>query len=206
MTKRTLMIGARLVFGVLTLVAIGVQLVTLLRLGAFNPLNFFSYFTNLSNIFAAIVLLVGAAYLIRRREPTPTEDLIRGASVVAMAIVGIVFSVLLRDVDLGHLLPWVNLVLHYIMPVVVVADWLILPPKSKLSFGQTTYWLIYPLIYLVYTLIRGPIAKFYPYPFLDPAHAGGYGGVALYCVAIFGVFLVVGALLRFLGNTLTRRV
>lgn len=46
-----------------------------------------------------------------------------------MALVGIVFGALLRDVDLGDLLPWVNTVHHYIMPVVVVLDWLYQPPK-----------------------------------------------------------------------------
>jgi hypothetical protein len=35
---------------------------------------------------------------------------------------------------------------------------------------------------------------------LNPATAGGYGGVALYCVAIFVAFLVVGAGLIALGN------
>jgi hypothetical protein len=123
-----------------------------------------------------------------------------------MAIVGIVFSILLRDVDLGHLLPWINTVLHYIMPLVVVADWLILPPKSRLTFGRAAYSLVYPLVYLVYVLIRGAIVGFYPYPFLNPAQVGGYGVVALYCVAIFVTFLIVGGILLYLGNTLKRHV
>jgi len=45
-----------------------------------------------------------------------------------MAIVGIVYGILLRDEDLGALLPWINVVLHYVMPVVVVLDWLYQPP------------------------------------------------------------------------------
>jgi hypothetical protein len=117
-----------------------------------------------------------------------------------MVIVFIVYGVLLRDICLGNLQPWVNTVIHYIFPLVVLADWLYQPPKSTLRFGQMGYWLIYPLIYLVYTLIRGASVGFYPYPFLNPATAGGYGGVALYCVAIFAAFLIVGAGLIALGN------
>lgn len=209
--QRFFLIVARMFFGALTLVAVGAQLVIHIQHN-FSVLNFFSYFTNLSNIFASIVFIVGAVYLLEHREPTPAEDIIRGASVVAMAIVGIVFSALLQDTDLGTLAPWVNVVVHYIMPIAVVVDWLYQSPKSRLSLKQLPYWLIYPLLYLVYTLIRGPIAKFYPYPFLNPnpdpvQHtAGSYGGVALYCIAIFVAFLVVGGILLWLGNTIKHRV
>ncbi|MGH2515860.1 MAG: Pr6Pr family membrane protein [Ktedonobacterales bacterium] len=203
MSDRSVLIVGRLFFGLLTLAAILTQFVVHLRHG-FDVVNFFGYFTNLSNIFAAVVFLAGAVYLLQRREPTQTENLVRGASVAAMAVVGIVFAILLRDEDLGTLLPWVNTVLHIIMPVVVVVDWLYAPPKTILAVRQAGYWLIYPLLYLVYTLIRGAIVGFYPYPFLNPAKAGGYGVVALYCIAIFVVFLVVSWLLITLGNALKR--
>jgi hypothetical protein len=205
MTKRGLLSGGRLIFGLLTLIAIGYQLTVHASYG-FDVVNFFSYFTNLSNIFAAVVLLIGAVYLIQGRAPTANQEAIRGASVVAMAIVGVVFSVLLRNEDLGTLAPWVNFVLHYLMPVVVVVDWLVQPPTTPMGTRQIAYWLIYPFLYLVYTIIRGPQAKFYPYPFLNPAKVGGYGGVALYSLAIFVMFLVFGGILAYLANRLSRKV
>ena len=204
-TKRTVLILARLFFGLLTLAAIITQLSIQVQMG-FSIVNFFSYFTNLSNIFALIVLLAGAFFLIQRREPMPTYDLIRGASVVGMALVGIVFGVLLRDEDLGSLLPWVNFVLHYLMPVVMVADWLYDPPKTRLVFAQTWRWLIFPFLYLVYSLIRGSIVGFYAYPFFNPAKSGGYGGVALYCIAILVVFLILIWLIMLIGNLRNRSV
>jgi hypothetical protein len=202
MARRYALIAARMLFGGLTLAAVITQLLYLVQLGVLNPVNFISYFTNLSNIFASVVFIIGAIFLLQRREPTPAQDIIRGASVAAMIIVGIVYAFLLQGEELGHLLPWVNVVTHIVMPLAVLADWIVQPPRSALKFGQIGYWLIYPLIYLVYTLIRGAIVGFYPYPFLNPAKAGGYGVVALYCVAIFVVFLVVGALLIVLGNWL----
>ena len=178
MPKRNILIAIRLLFGLLTLGAIVTQLVLHVHSG-FNVVNFFSYFTNLSNIFAAVVMIVGAIALFNRRQPTPTDDIIRGTSVVCMALVGIVFSVLLRNEDLGNLLPWVNIVLHYIMPVVVVLEWLIQPPHSELEVNQVVYWLIYPLMYLAYSIIRGAIMGFYAYPFFNPGRVGGYSGVFL---------------------------
>lgn len=201
MDKRTFLIGARLFFGLLTLTAIGTQLAIHVQ-QRLSLVNFFSYFTNLSNIFAAVVLLLGALYLIQHREPTATDDIIRGTAVVSMALVGIVFSILLRDEDLGSLLPWVNIVLHYVMPVVMVLDWLYQPPKTKLVVTQTWVWLIFPFLYLVYSLIRGSIVGFYAYPFFNPTKVGGYGVVALYCLGILVAFFIFSWLLMLLGNKL----
>lgn len=202
-TQRIVLICGRLFFGLLTLVAIVTQLTIHIQNG-FELVNFFSYFTNLSNILAAVVFITGALLLLQRRESGATFDNIRGTAAVCMAVVGIVFSILLRNEDLGTLLPWVNFVLHYVMPVVVVLDWLYSPPETTLVVRQVGFWLMYPLAYLVYTLIRGSIVGFYPYPFLNPARVGGYGGVALYCVGILVLFFVLCWLLLFLANTLQR--
>ncbi len=204
-TRRTVLILARLFFGLLTLAAIITQLTIHVQLG-FDVVNFFSYFTNLSNIFALVVLLISAIFLIQRRESTSTFDLVRGASVVSMVLVGIVFGTLLRNEDLGSLLPWVNTVVHYVMPVVMVLDWLYQPPKTRLVFAQTWVWLIFPALYLVYSLIRGSIVDFYPYPFFNPAKVGGYGGVTLYCLAILVAFLILVWLIMLLGNWRKRSI
>jgi hypothetical protein len=143
------------------------------------------------------------------REPVLTDSLpytlVRGASVVAMAVVGIVYGVLLRNEDLGSLMPWVNIVVHYVMPVAVVVDWFIWPPRAPLVPRQVGYWLLYPLAYLVYTFARGASLGWYPYPFLDPARAGGTFAVALYCLAIFVVFVVIGWVLNSVAGVLKRR-
>lgn len=201
MNKRNVLVAGRLFFSLLTLAALSAQLVVHIR-GGFSVVNYFSYFTNLSNLFAAVVMLIGAAYLGQHREPTPTHDLVRGSSVAGMAVVGIVFSILLRGHDLGSLMPWVNAVTHYVMPMVVVLDWLYAPPKSVLALRQIQYWLIFPLIYLAYILVRGALVGWYPYPFLNPANVGGYGGVILYSLAIIALFLVISWILI----TLAKRI
>ncbi len=205
MKKRNILIAARLVFSLLTLAALSAQLVVHVR-SRFNVVNFFSYFTNLSNLFAAVVMLIGAISLIRHRKPTATDDLVRGSSVAGMAVVCIVYITLLRHNDLGSLMPWVNAVTHYVMPIAVVLDWLYQPPKSNLDYKQIQYWLIFPLSYLAYTLVRGAIVGWYPYPFLNSANVGGYGGVLLYSLAITILFLVVSVVLITLGKRLRRNV
>ena len=63
---------------------------------------------------------------------------------------------------------------------------------------------MFPLCYLVYVLLRGAVTGWYPYPFLDPAQAAGYGSVAAYALGITATFVVVGALLLAIGNRLRR--
>ena len=63
---------------------------------------------------------------------------------------------------------------------------------------------MFPLLYLVYVLIRGSIIGWYPYPFLNPAQAGGYGGVTLYSLGICVAFAAIGGVLMTLGNKLPR--
>ncbi len=195
----TLISAARVVLAALALAAIGRQLV--LHVGAsYSTLNFFSYFTNLSNLFAVVVLLLSACR--RPSRPGDWRDVARYVSAVNMAVVGIVFVVLLRNVDLGALLPWVNVVLHYVMPVAVVLGWVWLqPPTSQMTARHLALALVFPAAYLVYVLLRGAAVGWYPYPFLDPANVGGYGGVALYAAGIFGTFIGVGWALPALASS-----
>ncbi|MES2960006.1 MAG: Pr6Pr family membrane protein [Pseudomonadota bacterium] len=198
----SLLTAARIALAVLVLTAIGRQLS--LHLGAsYDPLNFFSYFTNLSNLFAACVLLLAA--FARRSTRGVALDVARYLSAVNMAVVGIVFAVLLRNVDLGALLPWINFVLHYLMPVAIVLDWLLQPSGTRLKAGHLALALVFPATYLAYVLLRGAATGWYPYPFLNPANVGGYAGVAVYSLGIFVTFLVVAWALFAVGNRLARR-
>ncbi len=167
--------------------------------GGFSLINFFSYFTNLSNLFAAAVLLIDAIKGLSKHEAR-VDDRIRFASTVNMAVVGIVFAILLRDVDLGALLPWVNFVLHYLMPCVIVLDWLLQPPYKPIRMQHLLLTLVFPALYLAYVLARGSLTGWYPYPFLNPVNTGGYAGVAGYSAGITACFVASGWVLMKLGN------
>ena len=204
MTKRLLLTLLRLLLGLIALIAIFSQLVIQIHNG-FSILNFFSYFTNLSNLFAAAVLLYVASRVFFRRDTSDLSDQVRYISVVNMAVVGVVFTVLLRGVDLGSLLPWINVLLHYVMPCAVVLDWLLQPPRVKLGVKRIAFCQVFPVLYLVYVLYRGHLIGWYPYPFLNPANVGGYGGVAMYVAGIAVAFFFASWLLLTVGNTLSRR-
>lgn len=202
MTKKNLVIVLRLAFAALALAGVVVQLGISLRTG-FGAVNFFSYFTILSNIFASAVFIISALRLARNYRTTDRDVAIRGASVMYMVFVGAVFNTLLRDVDLGGLLPWINTVHHLIMPVAVLVDWIVWPPRSSISLKTVLLWMIFPVVYVVYSLVRGAFVGFYPYPFLNPT-TQGYGGVAVYCVILVVAFAALALLIRWLANRVQR--
>lgn len=182
-------------FGLLGFSAIITEIAVLIERKLFDFWNFFSFFTVESNIIAASALFVGAFALLIHERPR-WVDALRGAAALYMLITGIVFSVLLSGLDPNILtaVRWDNTVLHYIMPAVLVIDWFIDPPKHRFVFSKAMYWLVYPISYVVYTLVRGVFVEWYPYPFLDPA-TNGYAGVFIVSVCIT---IIVTGLIWFL--------
>ncbi len=143
--------------------------------------DYFSYFTVLSNLFVVAMLLHGALRPAHTRSRT--VELLRGAAVVYILTTGIVYLLLLS----GHAptYPWVNAILHYLMPVAVTLDWLSDPPSVRLEPARTlVLWMAFPLLYVFYTLARGAIVDWYPYFFVNPHRSGGYLLVAGDCLAV----------------------
>lgn len=193
MNKRSLIACCRVLFGLLVLAAVITQFIDSAGKGR-SIANFFSYFTIQSNLLAAAaVLALGFTGLGgNRKKDLSRLTLIRGGVTLYMSMTGIIFALLLSGLakELQTTIPWVNLVLHYIMPAFMIADWLIFPPAAGIPFKKALRWLIYPLVYLVYSWIRGEFVHWYPYPFIDPV-AGGWPKVLLTCLLITACILLI---------------
>ncbi|MFF2272013.1 Pr6Pr family membrane protein [Agromyces sp. NPDC058136] len=159
--------------------------------------NFFSFFTILSNAVAAVVLLVGAGYAFRRASDPPLFDLVRASATTYMATTLVVYNLLLRGISLDQAttLPWSNEILHVWAPLYLVVDWLFAPGRGRIDWNRFWWIAVFPIVWVVYTMIRGAIVGWYPYPFLNPevSPGVGYGGVAVYVIAIAAFILLVGA-------------
>lgn len=190
----------RMLLSLLAFSALITQFVTRAQVKPFNPVNFFSFFTIESNILVAVILLlssVGTATFGRSEQ----FGVLRGAATVYILTTGLIYFLLLRGLEesLQTAIPWVNTVLHYIMPLAMILDWVINPPTKAVTWKQAASWLVFPLLYVVYSLIRGPFVNWYPYPFLDP-RIGGYGRVLLYSIGIAVVIGAICGLVKMLGN------
>jgi hypothetical protein len=167
--------------------------------------NFFSFFTIESNIASAVVLAIGAVLLIVRSAPDSAGfTLVRASVVTYMVVTGIVYNLLLRGVELpqGSTLGWSNEILHVVAPAYLLIDWIFAPGRVPLAPRKIWPILVFPIVWVVYALVRGPFVVdkvygndfWYPYPFLNPVtSANGYLSVTFYVILIAAVIGLVAA-------------
>ncbi|RJT37488.1 hypothetical protein D3227_17775 [Mesorhizobium waimense] len=151
----------------------------------------FSFFTILTNIGAVLVhtsLLspTGYAWL-----PAFAGPRVRAGVAVAIALVFIIYATVLAQLwQPQGLFLLCDLVLHYVTPVLFVLWWLIAGADGTTRWSDISWWMAYPVAYLIYALARGPIAGEVPYPFLDVAENGAVS-VAISALAVTGLFLLL---------------
>ncbi|WP_223171349.1 Pr6Pr family membrane protein [Microbacterium sp. NIBRBAC000506063] len=125
--------------------------------------NFFSFFTIQSNLIACAALLIGGVLLLRTRDLTVPEPrwfaVLLAAATTYMLTTGIVYNTLLRGIELpqGATVPWSNEVLHVIAPVYLAIDLFVAPRRRRLGWGAILIIVGYPIVWAVYTLVRGPL-------------------------------------------------
>ena len=163
--------------------------------------NRFSYFTVQSNFIAAITYLIAATAIFRRRKMGGWFRYLRGAAVLYMLVTGIVSALLLRNAEVNPNpgeFNWNNFILHEVGPLFILIWWLLWPSRLPVSARNSLLWLVFPLLWTIYTFIRASMTGWYPYPFLDPARAGGTIGVSGYVVGITFCFILLSLLLAWI--------
>lgn len=176
--------------------------------------NYFSLFTIISTLLSVVVLIVAASWA-RRHPHEPREPFGIALALAAVTgpilLLGAVYNALLRglpsEIALGDAPPiafldtYATEVLHVVMPVYFLLDLFFAPRRRGLPWWSLGVIVGYPLVWASYTMIRGELVSnpdgsspwWYPYPFLDPHGAGGYGSALLYIGAILVGFLIIGS-------------
>lgn len=155
-------------------------------------IRYFSFFTILTNTLIAIGLSCSLWTPDSRWGRFFSRDTVKASFAVYIGMVGVVYLLLLRQLwNPQGTQKLADTLLHEAIPVMYVAYWLIFAPRSSLRWKNATLWLIYPLTYLFYTLARGAVSGWYPYPFID-VNTLGYSRVFLNVVLFSGAFWGVG--------------
>jgi hypothetical protein len=152
--------------------------------------QYFSYYTILTNLMIAWVTTI----LFIRREDTSKRQKLLTAILVYIMTVGLTYNTILRSLwkPQGLQLLADNL-LHSIIPVLYLIFWIFFVRKQSLQWKDIFPWLIYPLLYLVYVLIRGAYFGVYPYPFVDVVQLG-YARVMLNSLGVTAMILLFSLL------------
>lgn len=151
----------------------------------------FSFFTILTNIgtvlvYTSLLSSNGYAWL-----PAFAGSRVRAGVAVSITLVFVVYATVLSQ--LWHpqgLFLLCDVLLHYVTPVLFVLWWLIAGADGRTRWPDISWWLLYPLAYLIYALVRAPIAGEVPYPFLDVGK-NGVTSVAVSALTVTGVFLML---------------
>jgi len=167
--------------------------------------SFFSYFTILTNTLVATVLTCAVTERESAARRWFLQPWVNSGIAVSIAVVGLAYSILLRH--LWHPEGWqfvADELLHDVMPLLFLGYWWRCVPKGTLRLWHLPLWLIYPLVYFIYALLRGHLLGAYAYPFIDVAVLG-YPQVLANAGGILVGFVLVGLLIIGLDRRLSAR-
>ena len=152
----------------------------------------FSFFTILSNLLCGIVSAQLAA---RPDRDGPIWRVVRLAALFGITVTGIVYSTVLAQVHQPNGLSetLVNALVPFVVPIMMIVGWLAFGPRPRIDAGTVLWSLLFPALWMLYTLVRGAIWKWYPYPFVDVT-THGYARVAFNAILVVLVLAAVAAL------------
>lgn len=207
MTRRIIGIG-RLIAGLGLAVTIGIQIGDRVAHDAFDPWEYFSYFTIQTSLFNIVVLVVGGMLALRLNRDTLLFTTVRMATLTYAIVTAGVYNLLLRGIpstDPFVSLSWPNEIVHVWVPLLLLLDWLITPGRPALPWRSLWIVPIYPVAWAIYTFIRAAASGgvIYPYPFLDPA-TDGWISVVVYILALTAGLVGLGALAVLYGRRMSR--
>lgn len=128
-----------------------------------TTIRFFSYFTILTNLIVAIYL---TSEIFKDNSNRSSGSLT--AITIYILIVGVIYQVILRQLwQPTGLQKIVDELLHSVTPVLTLFYWYLYENKKNLHYKMIPKWTVFPLLYLIFVLIRGHFSNFYPYFFID---------------------------------------
>ena len=168
-------------------------------------MSFFSYFTVLSNTLVATVLTCELTSRESAARRWFLQPWVSSGIAVSIVVVGLAYSLLLRH--LWHPEGWQWLadeLMHDVMPVLFLVYWCCCVPKGSLRLQHIALWVIYPLVYFGYALLRGHLLAVYPYPFIDVEKLG-YPQVFINAGGLLVGFVLLSLVLIGLDRWLAKR-
>lgn len=147
----------------------------------YGRFNFLSFFTVESNIFVSAYLVTASLAVLgsRRAQKLAFNPLVGALVTTYIIVTGIVYCCGIPlgftppytwDTPTHSILSFIQIFHHMIIPPLMLLLWFF--PLTSRRVKHKKVWLIgiYPLVYSVFSIVRGAVSKsgFYPYPFYRP--------------------------------------
>lgn len=135
--------------------------------------RFFSFFTVWSNTLAVVALscaLSSRTSVVHRFFRHPV---VCGGIAASIVLVGVAYNLLLRHLWNPEGWQWIaDELLHDVMPLAFLIFWTLHVAKGVLQFQHLLLWILYPVTYFSYALLRGSYLGDYLYPFINVGNIG----------------------------------
>jgi hypothetical protein len=169
--------------------------------------NILSYYTLQSNIIVLVFFIAFLIYSLRLggKAPSARYYTVKGAVTMCITLTLLIFHFLLRPTlfsmsdGASYVNSPMNIIVHYVVPLMVLIDWLLFDRKGHFRKTDPLIWTIIPWAYFAFSLIRAQFAVFtntgsrYPYFFID-IDKYGVGQVALNVLIIAVGYVALGYL------------
>ena len=162
--------------------------------------RFFSFFTILTNILVASYFTNQIITSKGKTENLFSKTGSLTAITIYITVVGLVYQIALRHLwKPTGLQMIVDELLHTIIPTLTIIYWFLYEQKAELKWKMIPKFLLYPLFYLGFILVRGKLSGFYPYPFINVTTLG-WPQTLINILVLFGVFLVLSSFFIGIGK------
>lgn len=168
-------------------------------------LRYFSFFTILSNLLVALTTTYAAIESRSRHGRFLAETSMRGGVALCIGVTGLIYFFVLSSTWAPSGAQWlVDKALHYATPLLYLAWWLVGVGHGRLRWSDPLRWVLFPFAFLLWALLHGAWAHWYPYPFLE-VDTLGYTAVLRNSVLIGALFAAFGLVIVAVDRILSRR-
>lgn len=168
-------------------------------------IRFVSFFTILTNTLVSIYFTYQIFDRKRKTKNIFNQPGSLTAITIYITVVGLVYQVVLRHIwQPTGLQMIVDELLHTLIPTLVIIYWILYEQKPGLEWNKIPGFLLYPLFYLTFILLRGEFSGFYPYPFVNVLELG-WPQTLINIVALFGVFGLLSLLFIGIGKRMIKK-
>lgn len=174
-------------------------------------LDCYLYFTNLCNFLCIGIMIAELVQTAKKKEDSyvSASPLLKFMGLVGILLTAVMyFTVIAGTRDSASNLRVGNILLHLILPLMYIADWVFFCEKKKVKVTYPLATVLLPAAYVAFIYLHAAILGFdtsipnyfndgpyiYPYFFLN-VETIGIGGVAKWCALLLAGFIAVGYLM-----------
>ena len=187
----------RIMCALIAWVVLSLRFIDMLIIGEYSSIAetlfvYLGYFTVWANVLIALAFTAPLLNPDRKLADFFMRPAVRAALATYIVMVSVVYHMLIVPYWNPQGFTWVTATgLNTVMPILYIIDWLFFAEKRPIFYKHLPYWLIFPAVYGVTSIIRGLLTNVYPYPFLNVADLG-IGNVLFNMFGLVAVFAVVG--------------